>query len=238
MSGGAAALLAAGGWLAACGTAPVVRDWGANASPAGLSLTLTEVARARTADGTDVALRVEARGVPRGAALRLWVRRWGGSPAIVPGVYVNDAGVLVTAQAGTESQLHAVGLARGEPYEAGIVSPDGAARAFARTVPLPVQAAGAGACRVRAELGSLKGDAWIVSGEGFTPREEINAVLKSGEDEHLETFLADAEGRFSRTTFPAVHFKRREGEAVYTVVGAACKLELPLTWGPKALRAG
>ncbi len=232
-----AGMTLAGAWLAGAagcgGPAAAVRWDPAHATP-GIVLTLTELRREPVGGKTDVAFRLTAAGNTSGKPLRVWHRPRGGAAALVPGVYLAESGKLMSSAAGTEAELHAYGLARGEVYDLAALAADGSVAAYVRRVPFPLEAREGGR-RISAELGSANADTWMVQGEGFAPHEELNATLQSGDDVHLDVVTAGPDGTFTRMLFPATQFKRSAGTAGYKVVCSTGTLVLNFRWGAGAL---
>jgi hypothetical protein len=167
--------------------------------------------------------------------MRLWHRQRSTTPAFVSGVHVDDSGRLL-GRSGEEAELHVSGLAKGEPYDLMLWSDAGRLAAYAHKVPFPLVASGARDCLVSMEMVSHQGDALIMNGTGFEPGEEINAVMRSGEEVHLEIFPASPKGEFSRMVFPAVYFKSPSGSGSYTATGKNCSVTLEHSWGVAALK--
>jgi hypothetical protein len=231
---GALALAAAA--AAGCAGPAALTDWGAEHARGGIALSLAEIRRESGPRGTDLTFRLTASGVPRGARLALWHRSRGAKPVRVPGVYLADDGRLMSAQSGDEAELHATGLARGEAYDLGVSDADGMLRAFAKVIPFPLESR-LGGRRVWAELASVRGEAWIMGGEGFKALEEVNAVLQRGEEVHLDVIPASPRGTFTRFLFPAAWFKSEAGSGVLKISAAGGTQELRLAWGASALKA-
>lgn len=229
-------LLVAAPWFTGCGGPSALVRWDpAHATP-GLELSLAELRREPVGGKTDIAFRLTAKGVAAGRKLRVWHRPRGGEPMLIPGVYLSDAGLLMSSQAGAETELHAYGLARGEAYDLSARTTDGELQAYVKRIPFPLEARGRGQRRIAAELGSVRADTWVVTGEGFSPGEELNATLQSGDDVHLDVITIGPEGTFSRVLFPATRFHRESGTAAYKVTTVASGvLTLTFRWGPAAL---
>lgn len=233
---GRAALIAAGMLLSGCATTAALTEWGLEHARGGMTLGLVEVRREATPAGTDITFRLEGKHVPRGARLALWHRSRGSKPVRVPGVYLSDDGRLLSAQSGEEAELHATGLARGEAYDLAVSDQEGMLRAFVKVIPFPLESR-LGGRRVWAELASVRGEAWVMAGEGFRPFEEINAVLQRGEELHLDVIPSSPKGTFTRFLFPATWFKTESGSGVLKISADGGTQELRLAWGPRALKA-
>jgi len=225
-------------WFAGCGGPGAAVRWDpAHATP-GMVLTLVELRRESVGGKTDVAFRLSAAGNTSGKPLRIWHRTRGSEPVQIPGVYIGESGKLMSSAAGSEAELHAWGLARGEAYDLEARTADGTAEAYVKRVPFPLEAREAAPARRRisAELGSSNADTWIVTGEGFTAGEELNATLQSGDDVHLDVITAGPEGAFTRVLFPATRFHRISGTAAYKVASPGGTLVLNFRWGAEALQ--
>jgi hypothetical protein len=210
--------------------------WGSAWATRDVQLSIEELRR-ETVDGkVDVVFRLRATGAPKGQPLLLWHKSRGGTPVRVPGVYLADDGRLVSVKDRQEAELHAWGLARGEAYDLGASSDDGTVRAFIKVTPFPLEARGPGRVRVWAELASARGDAWIVNGEGFKMAEEINTVMTSGDEAHLDVVTASPTGTFSRVLFPVAWFHQTNGTATWKATAKSGAVDLTFGWGDKALR--
>jgi len=214
---------------------PAPPAWDSESPTPGISFKLTEISRGAAGGKTDVVYRLRAAGVPKGRIMRLWHRRRGATPVLVSGVYVDDSGRLL-GRSGSEAELHVNGLAKGEPYELMLWSDAAKLTAYARRIPFPLAADGSGGCRVSMEIVSHQGDALLMNGSGFEPDSEINAVMRSGEEVHLEIFPASPRGEFSRMVFPAVYFKKPSGSGSYTATGKNRGVTLEHSWGAAALK--
>ncbi|MEK7475974.1 MAG: hypothetical protein AAB152_10135 [Candidatus Coatesbacteria bacterium] len=232
-----AAALGAAVTLGGCAGPTMSTKWGSAWETHDVQLNLEELRREKVEGKVDVVFRLRATGVPKGRLLLLWHKSRGGRPVRVPGVYLADDGRLVSVKDRQEAELHAWGLARGEAYDLGAASEDGTVRAFIKVTPFPLEAKGPGGIRVWAELASARGDAWIVNGEGFRMAEEINTVMTSGEEAHLDVVMASPTGTFSRVLFPAAWFHEAGGMAAWKATAKSGSVELTLGWGDKALRA-
>ena len=219
---------------AACAAPTLATRWGPEWATRDLTLTLTELRREKSGNRMDVVFRLNARGVPHGAKLLVWHKSRGARPQRVPGVYLADDGRLMDAQSGEETDLHAGGLARGESYDLGAADPDATLRAYVKALPFPVEAR-EGRRHLEAEIGSVGADVWLLTGEGFSPGENLDAVLAAGEDVHMDHLTVPATGMFTRVLFPAAVFGRPQGKAIYRVTGRGAPLELSFSWGPPAL---
>lgn len=231
----AAALLAAAA-LAGCAGPTMTTRWGSEWATRGVRLVLEETARLKVEEKMDVIFRLRAEGVPKGVRLLVWHKSRGGRPVRVPGVYVGDDGRLISVKDRKEAELHAWGLARGESYDLGAISADETVRAYVKAIPFPLEARGPGRMRVWAELASARGDAWLVSGEGFEPGEEVNTVIMSGDEVHLDVVVASPVGTFSRVLFPAAWFRSPDGTGAWKATAKSGSVEFALGWGARALR--
>ncbi len=232
---GRALTFAAAAALAGCATTAPLTEWGPEHARGGVTLSLVETKRDATAAGTDITFRLEARGMPRGGRMALWHRSRGAAPVRVPGVYLSDDGRLLASQTGEEAELHATGLARGEAYDLAATDQAGTLRAFTKVIPFPLESR-MGGRRVWAELASVRGEAWIMGGEGFKPFEDVNVVLRRGEEDHLDVIPAGPRGTFTRFLFPATWFKTSSGAGVLKIAAEGGMQELRLAWGPRALK--
>ncbi len=222
--------------LVGCAGPAMTTKWGPEWATNDVRLALEELRRETVEGKVDVVFRLRAAGVPPGRLLLLWHKSRGRQPVRVPGVYIAADGKLISVKDHREAELHAWGLGRGEAYDLGAAAEDGTVRAFVKVIPFPLEAKGPGRVRVWAELASARGDAWVVNGEGFRPAEEINTILTSGEEEHLDVVIASPVGTFSRVLFPAAWFHRADGTGTWKATAKSGSVELGFGWGDRALQ--
>lgn len=127
---------------------------------------------------------------------------------------------------------------KGEPLEPALVAEDGSGQVAMRIVPAPIEASGAGGCRLRVELMDPTGNVFRIRGEGFEPGEEVRTPHRS-EDEAMEDITEETSptGGFEFIMLPAVVGKTG-GSASISATGQACSVPaLPYKWGTAMERA-
>jgi hypothetical protein len=143
----------------------------------GAQLALAEIARVKPPVGEGFNYRLQATGLPSGKTYELEVRRVGGEVDQMPigALHVDVAGRLV-AEKGVSLEQVVFGtgpIYKGEPLEPALVAEDGSGQIVARIVPAPIEASGAGGCRLSVELMDPTGNVFRIRGEGFEPGKEV-----------------------------------------------------------------
>jgi hypothetical protein len=126
-------------------------------------------------------------------------------------------------------------FAKGEPVEYALISTDQTVRAFTRVILFPLEAKD-GQCLLSMQLGSRRGDLFLVMGEGFEPGGEVMTESRSnGEVLKLKSPLS-RDGKFATIVSPAVVGKS-SGKASFTASGKGCSPTVDYEWGPPALKS-
>jgi len=239
--------------LFACST-PTASKWGPQHVTPGARLTLQEVRRTTIQDMSAVTYRVRVSGVPQGPSLSLWASKLKSDPVPVAHLafFVDEAGRLLVQgppieiampagssinlpEHGKEFVFNAIGFARGEMFEVGLMDSRLQILAFARVIPFPIEVRGEGGCRLWVELASYGGDLFNIRGEGFESNEKLITESRRGGEIKREDRRATADGRFSSTVMPAV-LGLATGRAAYNVVSQFCNLTVHYNWGTDAMR--
>ncbi len=202
----------------------------------GAQLALAEIVRTKPSVGEGFTYRLQATGLPQGKTYRLELRRLDGRVGRMPigTLRIDAAGRLVTER-GFRLEQHALGtwgpVLKGEPLELALVAEDGSGQVVARIIPAPIEASGAGGCRLSIELMDPRGSAFRIKGEGFEPGEEVRTPHRS-EDEVLDiTKRASATGGFEFIVLPAV-IGKTGGSASISATGRVCSVPtLSYRWG-------
>jgi hypothetical protein len=201
----------------------------------GAQLALAEIVRTNPSVGDGYNYRLQAAGLPGDRTYHLEVRRVGGKVGLLPvgTLHVDAAGRLVTER-GFRLEQHVLGtgpVLKGEPLEAALVAEDGSGRVTTRIVPAPIEARGAGGCRLSVELLEPTGNTFAVRGEGFAPGEGVRVLDRSGDEVVEGSLKSSPTGRLELIVLPAVVGKAG-GKASISASGRACSVPaLPYKWG-------
>ena len=198
-------------------------------------LALVEIARTSLSVGEGFSYRLRATGLPGDKAYRLEVRRLDGGAGRMPiGTLHVDAADRLVTERGFRLEQHVLGtgpVLRGEPLTLALVAEDGSGQAVARLVPAPIEARGAGGCRLSLELMESTGNTFAVRGEGFEPGEEVRVLDRSGDEIVEGKRRTSPSGGFELVMLPAV-VGRTGGEASISAIGRTCSVPaLPYGWG-------
>jgi len=123
---------------------------------------------------------------------------------------------------------------KGEPLNLAVISTDGVVRAFASAYPFPIQARD-GKCSLTVELKDIKGNLFMIRGEGFDPGETVKAVSTSGNEEIDHSQQASPQGEISTLLLPGVKGKQ-SGLVSFTATGASCRSSVTFEWGRAAMK--
>ena len=181
--------------------------------------------------------RLGASGFPQGRPLTLWTKRLDRPPKIVPtDVSVDESGTVVQRSEFGPIPVRGIGgiFVEGEPYEVVLISADQSIRAFAKTIPFPIETR-EGRCLLSVELLSAKGDGFAISGQEFEANEEIVAVSQYEGDRVESRLKTSPDGKFIVVQFPPVMAKQA-GAASFTAIGKFCKPTVSYKWGLPTLK--
>ena len=123
---------------------------------------------------------------------------------------------------------------KGEPLNLAVISTDGVVRAFASAYPFPIQARD-GKCSLTVELKDIKGNLFMIRGEGFDPGETVKTVSTSGKEEIDDSQQASPQGEISTLLLPGVKGKQ-SGLVSFTATGASCRSSVTFEWGRAAMK--
>ena len=222
------------GWVSCASRPPF--EWAAlPQSSSDTFLKFIEDQRFKDQGVTKVRYRVETSGFPVGKPLELWIKHFGTDerPAKFPTPLVVDEHGKVRWQAdGSESRIYFHSLALAESKYLALFDPTSGQVAFAKIIPFPVIAEGAGGCRLSLEIASRDAMVLLATAEGFEPGEELATTSKSNGEviRHKHRFLKD--GPIAGLQ-PAV-IGKDSGDASFTVEGAKCEVTLNYKWGKAA----
>ena len=222
---------------------------GAESTPEA-TLQLVRVGQDTVSGRSRVLLKALALGFPAGEPLALWGFRLGADPGVClqSGFAVDSTG-RVSCDPGSRAAgdtcaactlpldqivLAATAYAEGEPYRLGVLSPDGRVRAYAETIPVPVESA-SDSLRLHLEMVRPDGLEYAVIGEGFAPGSKIGVDTRSGERSSTYKIVVPPSGTFRIEVLPQVAGEPT-GFTSMTVTAGHRKLTLDWQWGRAALR--
>ena len=212
--------------------------WGAKASSPNMTLAIVEQSHANGV----FRYRLQATGIPADTVVTLvaWPVTQREPSENLRGVTFNDAGVAVCAgRPGTcgdpakpddpiDIPFRPV---PGEPVRLAVISQDGAVKAFAKIVPLPIQGEDKG-CRVSATLLTPGAELLFVEGTGFAPNSELTMATESEGEKHDGKGKADAQGRYISAVMPYKQGLAR-GTVNIRLKTSACSPTVSVPWGKR-----
>ncbi len=212
--------------------------WGARASSPEMTLAIVE----QSHTGAEFRYRLQAKGIPADLVVTLvsWPVTQRGPVEALRGVTFDDMGWAICAgKPGTcgdpakpndpiEIPFRAV---PGEPIRLGFVSPDGAVKAFAKIVPLPLQGEDKG-CRVSAVLLTPGAELLFVEASGLAPNSEVAMATDSEGEKHDLRGKSDAQGRYVSALMPYKKGLTR-GTLNIHLNGSACAPAVSVPWGKR-----
>ena len=218
-------LLAAG--CAAPAVAPPFH-WEPSFASAGKSLTLRELSREATPEGTLVRYRIESTGFTGPEAPLLWWKR--GQEYGRFAVAVSTSGVVLLRP---DTDVFAISeFVSGEPLDLALVSADAGGRAQAKVVPFPIEAQGPGGCSASAEIQSETGDLFSISLRGFVAGESVHVESRLGETVRALDLVASPQGELQ---FPLRFDPADTGETTLTAAGRSASVTLTYSVGKSAI---
>ncbi len=221
-------------WNPSPSSRPVL--WEPKSSTSGMRLDLIEVGRQATPRGTELSYIVRTVGMPTDRTYTGWFKIFDEDAATSWGDYrVDSSGQLLVAATGKPAGVFKLGnYARGQPLKIALMTSDGSIKVFAKVVPFPIEVTNGQGCRLTVELASADGETFQIRGEGFAPQEPLTNYDRSEDELMTLSQTADAQGRVTIISFPAVTGKQ-SGTASQRLVGKSCDLTVEYQWGPAAL---
>ncbi len=226
------------------------QEWGQTSATPGVRLSLEETGRVMdpTTGTARFTYKLLGKGFPSKKSFTLWGTPFDTDPdQRVPfpigfmGEFSIDPDSLeaLTSNLGgrlDRATFYVKDFLKGQPYELALISEDLAVKAFAKVIPLPLEARGEGQCRLWLELVNLAGLGYDVYGEGFEPFEEIDIGLQAeGAAPSGKTLKASKDGTFTMPLRPGV-IGQDGGKAIITARGKFCQLTVRYQWGSLALQ--
>ena len=212
--------------------------WGAGSEGAGLRV--MEMQRTPRSDGgTWVHYFVQAIGVPKKQLYSLWEWDLGAEPKLVLSrVPLRDDGVLLCSgkledcSGATDEQVYAARATamKGEPVRLALVSTDGRLRAFALSVPFPIEA-GDQACKIALQRKTPDGGEATITGSGFQPKERVMIAVAGESSGATLRRNADDKGNWTADLSHAADPMHADGSTQVSVQGKKCNVSLPWAWG-------
>jgi hypothetical protein len=145
-------------------------------------------------------------------------------------LYIDSSGRIVQED-NTALEFGLRKMLEGESMEYALISNDNTMKTFVEITPFPIEARGAGTCRLSAKLVSVsQPDAYVVTGAGFAPKQDLNIVGQSAGEVLTFKRPGTSDGTFSAVVAPAVKGKKG-GEATFTVADNICSVTIHYKWG-------
>jgi len=210
--------------------------WGVRASSANMTLAIVQ----QSHTGAEFRFRLQATGIPAGSVVSLvaWPVTQREPTEALRGVTFNDTGLAVCAgrpgTCGDPSKPDdpieiPFRPAPGEPVRLGVVSQDGAVKAFAKIVPVPLQGEDKG-CRVSAALLTAGAELLFVEGTGLAPNSELSMATDSEGEKHDVQGKVDSQGRYVSALMPYKQGLMR-GTVHIRLKAGACSPSVNVPWG-------
>ncbi|HWB85399.1 MAG TPA: hypothetical protein VG675_14750 [Bryobacteraceae bacterium] len=212
--------------------------WGVRASSPNVKLAIVEQSHV----GAEFRYRLQATGIPAGSVFTLfaWPVTQREPAEVLRGVTFNDVGIAVCAgRPGTCGDAAKPNdpidipfrPIAGQPVRLGIVSQDGAVKAFAKIVPLPLEGEDKG-CRVSATLLTPGAELVLVEGTGFAPNSELTMAMDSEGEKHDAKGKVDEHGRYISALMPYKQGLAR-GTVSVRLKGGGCSPSVSVPWGKR-----
>jgi len=191
----------------------------------GVSLTLREIDRMSPMEGGIVQFEIKATGFePEDSPILFWKR--GSSYTELPTTLTPDGTVTIAG-----AEIHAIGgYPPGQPLEHALIA-DGK-RAYARTVPWPIEEQGTGGCRVSVELLAETGDFFLVRFSGLPPSETVTITSQIGKQTIVNEIPARRHGIVALPMYFGGHDR---GTVTTTAEATGCSVTVRYSIGRDAL---
>ena len=220
--------------------AMALNKWGPADSTTGLSLSLKEMGRTKTANGTEITYQIQGTGFT--PDMKLTLLRWPlnqGVAKVMDGVIVNTAGIAVCDGAATSScsktlQAQApvvvtATVAKGEAVRVALIADDKKHVAAVSLVPFPIASEDRG-CKLEVVRGAKNNELVLVEGDGFAKATNFNAGSESFGEKHPLGANPTAAGHFVVAMTPWVT-GHDEGDTVIYAQTDSCSPTLSFHWG-------
>ncbi len=235
-------------------------NWGPKTSAPGMALAMKEMARTKTASGTQITYRLMGTGFPAGAKLTLL--RWPLNQNVTPvmdGIVLDASGMAVCAappaNAGTEAaaatapsaidcaktmQVNApvevtTTAAKGEAVRVALAAADKKNGAAASAVPFPLAAENKG-CKLQVLLGSKDAELVLIEGDGLKPGEAFTMGSETFGVKGTLVAKPDAQGHLVTALTPYIQ-GHDSGDTVIFYQSDTCTPTLSFHWGNGSYKA-
>jgi hypothetical protein len=126
----------------------------------------------------------------------------------------------------------AVSSGKGAPVRIGLLSAkDDKVRAFAKIVPIPIQASDKG-CTLDVVLLAPYGRVVVVEGRGFAPNAPLKIERTGGGERSASNQKSTSDGRYSDVVLP-VKKGVESGQTTVKIAAAACAPSVTFEWGAR-----
>ena len=218
----------------------------------GVEMELKEASREKRGKVTYVYYNLSTRGLTPGQKLNLYQWVWTLSDGLLSqaGFEVNSDGKVICSKppeggvSGEESKhwcqatleettLAAAGFQRGQAFRLGLISADGQQKAFAESMPFPIESEDQG-CRLFAERVSENADSWIIKGDGFKPGDSVHYELKGPGNSMEGDAKLSEKGGLALVVRPPKS-GTLSGTVTVKVSASTCRPVLRFKWGVSAI---
>jgi hypothetical protein len=215
-------------------------NWGPADSAPGMSLTLKETGRTKTADGTQITWQIAGAGFT--PDLKLALLRWPlnqNVTSVMDGIVVDSAGTAVcagpdagscgkTMKANAPIEVTAT-VAKGEAVRVALVAADKKHGAAVSLIPFPEAAEDKG-CKLQVIRGAKNDELVLIQGDGFGTAANFNAGSESFGEKRPMGAKPNAEGHFVVAMTPWVN-GHDSGDTVVYAQTDTCSPTLSFHWG-------
>jgi hypothetical protein len=224
--------------------------WGAPMSTPGISVSMKEVSRTKTPEGTEITYQVSGTGFTPGEKVSLI--RWpldGSVQTTMDGLTVSSGGQAICGKAEAGSDASACGntMQPDQPLEVKAVAAPGEAIRIAlldseqkrgaatSVIPYPVSGADKG-CKLQLMLGLKNAALVLLEGDGFPPNATITLHTESWGLKQAITTKSNADGHLITATMSGVK-GHDSGETTISYEGTTCTPSLKYSWGVDSYKA-
>ncbi|HEX3472571.1 MAG TPA: hypothetical protein VHT28_15430, partial [Silvibacterium sp.] len=236
-------------------------NWGPKASSPGMALAMKEMARTKTASGTQITYRLIGTGFTPGVKLTLL--RWPLNQNVTPvmdGIVLDASGMAVcagpapvtnsgtdaapaapsaiacskTVQANAPVEVTTV-AAKGEAVRVALVAEDKKGGAAASAIPFPLAAEDRG-CKLQVVLGSKDAEMVLIEGDGLKQGEPFTMGSETFGVKGTLTAKPDAQGHLVTALTPYVQ-GHDSGDTVLFYQSDTCTPTLSFHWGKGSYKA-
>jgi hypothetical protein len=218
--------------------------WGAPMSTPGISVSMKEVSRAKTPEGTQITYQISGTGFNPGEKLSLM--RWpldAGVQTTMDGLTVSPGGQAICAKTDAAGDASACGntmqpdqplevkaiAAPGEAIRIALLDPEQKRGAATSVIPYPVSGADKG-CKLELMLGLKNAALVLIEGDGFPPNATVTLNTDSwGVKQSINT-KTNPDGHLITAMMSGVK-GHESGETTVSYAGSTCAPSLKYSWG-------